>query len=66
MKPERETQPEIMPNYPCQHDGDGFYSDTETHHGSYEVWVCEECFEEVPIDLRRPERLKRANDPVRG
>lgn len=48
-----------MPNYACQHDGDGFYSETETHHGEYEVWVCAECGHEVPIDLRAPERLKR-------
>lgn len=39
-----------MPNYACQHDGDGFYSETETHYGTYEVWVCADCGHEVPID----------------
>nr|BDD45104.1 hypothetical protein 36 [bacterium] len=45
-----------MPDYACQHDGDGFYAETETHYGSYEVWVCEDCGHEVPIDLRAPRR----------
>lgn len=51
-----------MTNYACQHNGDGFYADTETHYGSYEVWICAECGHEVPIDLRAPERVTRDRD----
>jgi hypothetical protein len=37
-------------NYPCQHNGDGYLTTTDTHYGNYEVWVCGDCSKEVPID----------------
>lgn len=36
--------------YACQHTGDGYLTETESHHGEYPAWVCGECGHEVPID----------------
>jgi hypothetical protein len=36
--------------YKCRHEGDGFLSETESHYGTYDIWVCGDCGHEVPID----------------
>lgn len=46
----------MKPNYPCQHDGDGYVTTVESHHGEYKAWVCGDCGTEVPIDKLAPNR----------
>jgi hypothetical protein len=42
------------PNYPCQHDGNGYLTTAESHYGKYTAWICGDCSHEVPIDALPP------------
>lgn len=46
-------------SYPCRHEGEGYVTETESHYGEYQVWVCGECSHEVPIDKLSPNHRAR-------
>jgi len=38
-----------MPDPFCPHN-DGYFTEVESHYGTYNAWVCADCGLEVPLD----------------